>query len=111
VTAATKANYSLREIPSGIWALGFVSMLTDVSSEMIHAPLPVYLVTVLGTSMVTVGVINGIAEATASNYQNLLGRTLGRCRPKGNLLRRGLLRVPRFCRSPRCTWTNWTGDC
>ena len=66
MTAATKANCSLREIPSGIWALGFVSMLTDVSSEMIHAPLPVYLVTVLGTSMVTVGVINGIAEATAS---------------------------------------------
>ena len=61
-----KPNYSLREIPSGVWALGFVSMLMDVSSEMIHALLPVYLVTVLGTSMVTVGVIEGIAEATAS---------------------------------------------
>jgi sugar phosphate permease len=46
--------------------LGFVSMLMDVSSEMIHALLPVYLVTVLGTSMVTVGFIEGIAEATAS---------------------------------------------
>ena len=66
VTAATKPNYSLREIPGGVWALGFVSMLMDVSSEMIHALLPVYLVTVLGTSMVTVGVIEGIAEATAS---------------------------------------------
>jgi hypothetical protein len=42
-----KPNYSLREIPSGVWALGFVSMLMDVSSEMIHALLPVYLVTVL----------------------------------------------------------------
>src|SRR5713101_8365796 len=41
-------------------------MLMDISSEMIHALLPVYLVTVLGTSMVTVGVIEGIAEATAS---------------------------------------------
>src|SRR5881394_3640811 len=41
-------------------------MLMDVSSEMIHALLPVYLVTVLGTSMVTVGAIEGIAEATAS---------------------------------------------
>src|SRR5437868_6051476 len=41
-------------------------MLMDVSSEMIHALLPVYLVTVLGTSMVTVGFIEGIAEATAS---------------------------------------------
>jgi len=41
-------------------------MLMDISSEMIHALLPVYLVTVLGTSMVTVGFIEGIAEATAS---------------------------------------------
>src|SRR6266516_4291110 len=55
-----------REIPASIWALGLVSLLMDVSSEMIHALLPVYLVTVLGTSMVTVGVIEGIAEATAS---------------------------------------------
>jgi MFS family permease len=62
----TKPPASLRDIPSGIWALGFVSMLMDISSEMIHALLPVYLVTVLGTSMVTVGVIEGIAEATAS---------------------------------------------
>jgi hypothetical protein len=46
--------------------LGFVSMLMDVSSETIHALLPVYLVMVLGTSMVTVGFIEGIAEATAS---------------------------------------------
>ena len=55
-----------REIPGGIWALGFVSLLMDISSEMIHALLPVYLVTVLGTSVLTVGVIEGIAEATAS---------------------------------------------
>jgi len=56
----------LRDIPSGVWVLGFVSMLMDISSEMIHALLPVYLVTVLGTSMLTVGVMEGIAEATAS---------------------------------------------
>src|SRR5439155_7087787 len=55
-----------REIPSGVWALGFVSLLMDISSEMIHALLPLYLVTVLGTSMLTVGVIEGIAEATTS---------------------------------------------
>ena len=66
MTVVAKPNYALREIPGGIWALGFVSMLMDISSEMIHALLPVYLVTVLGTSMVTVGVIEGIAEATAS---------------------------------------------
>jgi MFS family permease len=46
--------------------LGFVSLLMDVSSEAIHALLPLYLVTVLGTSALTVGVIEGIAEATAA---------------------------------------------
>src|ERR687893_713569 len=55
-----------REIPRGIWALGFVSLLMDVSSEMIHALLPVYMVGVLGASALTVGTIEGIAEATAS---------------------------------------------
>jgi MFS family permease len=53
-------------IPRGVWVLGFVSMLMDISSEMIHALLPVYLVVVLGTSALTVGVIEGIAEATAA---------------------------------------------
>ena len=55
-----------RQIPTAIWVLGFVSLLMDVSSEMIHALLPIYLVTVLGASALTVGVIEGIAEATAS---------------------------------------------
>ncbi len=57
---------TLRAIPSGIWALGFVSLFMDVSSEMIHALLPIYLVTVLGASALTVGIIEGIAEATAA---------------------------------------------
>jgi MFS family permease len=55
-----------RAIPGGVWALGFVSLLMDISSEMIHALLPVYLVAVLGTSALTVGFIEGIAEATAA---------------------------------------------
>src|SRR6266704_5714304 len=55
-----------REIPRGVWALGLVSLFMDLSSEMIHALLPVYLVTVLGASALTVGFIEGIAEATAS---------------------------------------------
>jgi len=52
-------------LPAGIWALGFVSLLMDVSSEMIHGLLPVFMVTVLGTSVLTVGLIDGAAEATA----------------------------------------------
>ena len=65
-TAVTKAPATYRRIPAGIWALGFVSMLMDISSEMIHALLPLYMVSVLGTSAFAVGVIEGIAEATAS---------------------------------------------
>ena len=54
-----------RRIPPGIWALGFVSMLADISSEMIHSLLPLFMVTVLGASALTVGLIEGLAEATA----------------------------------------------
>lgn len=60
------ASKHLLKIPRSVWALGFVSMFMDISSEMIHALLPLYMVTVLGTSVVAVGVIEGIAEATAS---------------------------------------------
>lgn len=62
----TLSTATRRGIPAGIWALGFVSMLMDVSSEMIHALLPVYMVSVLGTSTLAVGIIEGIAEATAA---------------------------------------------
>ncbi|MFZ2294560.1 MAG: MFS transporter, partial [Polaromonas sp.] len=54
-----------RRLPAAIWALGFVSLLMDISSEMIHSLLPVFMVTVLGTSMWAVGLIEGFAEATA----------------------------------------------
>ena len=56
----------MRAIPRGIWALGFVSLFMDTSSELIHSLLPVFLVSVLGASALSVGVIEGIAEATAS---------------------------------------------
>lgn len=55
-----------RGLPAGIWALGLVSMLMDISSEMIHALLPVYLTVGLGATALAVGVIEGIAEATAA---------------------------------------------
>ncbi|MGD8840104.1 MAG: MFS transporter [Gammaproteobacteria bacterium] len=56
---------TIRHIPTTIWVLGFVSMLMDMSSEMIHSLLPVFLVSVLGASALTVGVIEGVAEAVA----------------------------------------------
>lgn len=57
---------TLSRIPRGVWTLGLVSLFMDVSSEMIHALLPIYLVTVLGASVLTVGFIEGLAEATAN---------------------------------------------
>ena len=61
----TGAPAPRRRLPGAIWALGFVSLLMDVSSELIHSLLPVFLVTGLGASMVTVGLLEGAAEATA----------------------------------------------
>ncbi|MCR6478464.1 MFS transporter [Variovorax sp. ZS18.2.2] len=55
----------LRQIPSGVWVLGFVSMLMDISSEMIHSLLPLFMVSTLGASAFAVGLIEGLAEATA----------------------------------------------
>jgi MFS family permease len=52
-------------MPRAIWILGFVSLLMDVSSEMIHSLLPIFLVTTLGGSAVALGVIEGLAESTA----------------------------------------------
>ena len=60
-----KTESTLRQIPRGIWVLGFVSMLMDISSEMVHSLLPLFLVTTLGVSVFTVGLIEGLAEATA----------------------------------------------
>ena len=98
---------TLRAIPPGIWALGLVSMLMDVSSEMIHALLPVYLVTVMATSATTVGVIAGVAatqdsDAGARRSPKLPSSSTGEpCYQRGGLAAghdralRG--RHPRFC--------------
>lgn len=56
---------TLRQIPISIWVLGFVSMLMDISSEMIHSLLPLFMVTTLGTSAFVIGMMEGVAESTA----------------------------------------------
>ena len=56
---------TLARIPAGIWVLGLVSMLMDISSEMIHSLLPIFMATTLGASALTIGLIEGTAEATA----------------------------------------------
>lgn len=60
-----RPTYAAR-LPRAVWALGGVSLLMDMSSEMIHGLLPVFLVAVLGANAATVGLIEGIAEASAS---------------------------------------------
>ncbi len=61
----TPRSAILRRIPSGVWVLGFVSMLMDISSEMIHSLLPLFMVSALGASAFAVGLVEGAAESTA----------------------------------------------
>lgn len=56
----------MKSVPKTVWALGFVSLCMDLSSELVHALLPLYMTVVLGAGMVAVGIVEGIAEATAS---------------------------------------------
>ncbi len=74
----------LHQIPGGIWVLGLVSLLMDVSSEMVHSLLPLFMVTTLGASALAVGVIEGLAESIAlmvkvfsGSLSDYLGRRKG----------------------------------
>jgi MFS family permease len=58
-------NHMKPVIPPGVWMLGFVSMFMDISSELIHSLLPVFMVSSLGASAMAVGIVEGVAEATA----------------------------------------------
>ncbi len=71
-------------LPRGVVALGFVSLFMDTSSEMVHSLLPVFLVSVLGVSAMSVGIIEGIAEATAAIvkvFSGTLSDWIGRRKP------------------------------
>ena len=73
-----------QKLPRSIVALGLVSLFMDMSSEMIHSLLPVFLVTVLGASALSVGLIEGIAEATASIakvFSGVISDWMGRRKP------------------------------
>ena len=78
-----------KRLPAGIWALGIVSLFMDVSSEMIHSLLPVFLVGTLGVSALVLGVIEGIAEATASIvklFSGAISDWMGRRKPLARIL-------------------------
>ena len=61
----TPSPHPPARLPRGVWALGAVSLLMDISSEMIHSLLPMYMVLVLGTGVLWVGVVDGLAQAVA----------------------------------------------
>ena len=57
---------TLRHLPGSVWALGLTSLFMDASSELVHSLLPLFMASVLGVSMVAIGLIEGVAEAIAS---------------------------------------------
>lgn len=65
-SSADESHPGWRGMPRTVWVLGWVSLLMDVSSELVHSLLPIFMTSVLGASMVTVGIVEGIAEATAA---------------------------------------------
>jgi MFS family permease len=63
--ASDGAKAALGRLPAGIWVLGFVSLLMDISSEMVHSLLPMFMMGTLGASALTIGLVEGAAESTA----------------------------------------------
>ena len=81
---AKRLPVRMDRIPRTVWALGLVSLFMDLSSEIIHALLPLFLTTTLGVSIAMVGLIDGIAEATASItkvFSGYISDRLGRRKP------------------------------
>jgi len=95
-------------IPRTVWALGAVSMLMDISSEMIHALLPVFMVSVLGAGALAVGLVEGIGEATASIVKLFSGALSDRLGKRKLLVALGYglgaLSKPLFALAPTVGW-------
>src|SRR5512139_1794227 len=65
-TTEIKERPSIRQLPRNVWAVGFTSLFMDISSEMVLNIIPLFLANVLGVQTSIIGLIEGIAEATAS---------------------------------------------
>ncbi len=65
---------SNKKIPLQVKVLGFVSLFTDMASEMLYPITPIFLTAVLGSSMAVVGLIEGLAEITAGFFKGYFGR-------------------------------------
>ena len=99
-----------RTLPAGIWSLGLVSMCMDASSELVHSLLPVFMTAVLGASMVTVGLIEGVAEAIAAFTRVLSGALSDHFRRRKALVVLGyglaLLAKPLFPLATSVAWVS-----
>ena len=72
----------LNKIPKPVILLGFVSLFTDIASEMLYPVTPIFLTVVLGSSMAVVGLIEGIAEVTAGFLKGYLGNLSDKLRKR-----------------------------
>lgn len=95
-------------LPRDVWALGFVSLLMDASSELVHSLLPLFMVSVLGASTIVIGLLEGIAEATASIAKLFSGSLSDRWRRRKPLVvlgyGLGALTKPAFPLASSVTW-------
>jgi MFS family permease len=66
VKKINRKSLAARRLPPGIWLLGIAALFMDASSELVHSLLPVFLANVLGASMLTIGIIEGVAEAAVA---------------------------------------------
>ncbi len=100
--------HTLKKVPKGVWILGCVSMLMDISSEMIHSLLPVFMVGSLGMSVALVGLLEGLAESLAliiKVFSGVISDAVGR--RKGLALlgySLGALSKPLFAIAPTMGW-------
>ena len=98
----------LRGLPRGVWALGLVSLFMDISSEMIHSILPVFIVTVLGAGTGMVGLIEGLGESTGAvskMFSGWLSDRLGRRKLLvGAGYAIGTVMKPVFALAPSVSW-------
>lgn len=100
--------HTLKKVPKGVWVLGCVSMLMDISSEMIHSLLPVFMVGSLGMSVALVGLLEGLAESLAliiKVFSGVISDAVGR--RKGLALlgySLGALSKPLFAIAPTMGW-------
>jgi len=71
--AALPVKLSGKRIPGQVKILGYVSLFTDIASEMLYPVTPIFLTAVLGSSMAVVGLMAGLAEVTAGFLKGYFG--------------------------------------